>query len=135
MHWAVHDPRVGAVVAIAPYGQPEQAFARMAQTGAAQIDSEVLHNEIRHAAAQLGIDWADWSGTAAIRQLKQPVFLVGGGKDTICTTNDLQVLKQNAPPNSKSLVVSEADHADLPYWFHELAEPVKAWFQAHLSTL
>ena len=80
MHWAAHDPRVGPVVAIAPYDQPEQAFARMAKAGGIHIEPGVLHAALRLAETKLGIGWTDWSGTAAVRQLKQPVFLIGGGK-------------------------------------------------------
>jgi hypothetical protein len=29
----------------------------------------------------------------------------------------------------------EANHGNIRYWFHELAEPVKAWFHEQLAAL
>ena len=99
------------------------------------ISSELLHQALEIVAARLDIKWADWSGEAALRQIKRPVLLIGGGKDTLCTTNDLKVLEQAAPPGSKSLLIPEATCRDVPYWFHQIAEPVKTWFDEHLTGL
>ena len=46
---------------------------------------------------------------------------------------DLALLTQAAPPGSKSLLNPDASHGDIGYWFHETAEPVKAWLQQHLD--
>ena len=48
------------------------------------------------------------------------------------TTNDLKALEQAAPAGSKTLLIPEADRWAIRYWFHEIAEPVKAWFREHL---
>ena len=120
------------MVAIAPYNQPEQTFERTAQEHKSSISPEVLQEALSLVAARLDITWADWSGEAALRQLKEPVLLIGGGKDAICKTNDLKVLEQAAPTGSKILLIPEADRWAIRYWFHEIAEPVKAWFREHL---
>ena len=132
LHWAARDPRVGTVVAIAPYNQPEQAFARMARQNEASLSSEVLKEASALAAARLDIKWTDWSGETAMRHLKEPVLLIGGGKDAICSTNDLNALEQAAPAGSKRLLIPEADHKVIGYWFNEIEEPVKAWFREHM---
>jgi len=134
LHWAARDPRVRTVVAIAPYNQPEQAFERTAREHQSSISPEVLQDALALVAARLDIKWADWSGEAALRQIKKPVLLIGGGKDTICTTNDLKVLEQAAPSGSKSLLIAEANRWAVRYWFHEISEPVKTWFQEHLPS-
>ena len=134
LHWAARDPRVRTVVAIAPYNQPEQAFERTAREHQSSISPEVLQDALALVAARVDIKWADWSGEAALRQMKQPVLLIGGGEDTICTTNDLKVLEQAAPSGSKSLLIAEANRWAVRYWFHEISEPVITWFQEHLPT-
>ena len=107
----------------------------MARQNEASISSEVIKEASALAAARLDIQWADWSGETAMRHLKQPVLLIGGGKDAICSTNDLKTLEQAAPAGSKSLLIPEADHKVIGYWFHEIEEPVKAWFQQHVPAL
>jgi len=62
------------VVAIGPYNQPEQAFERMAEEHKSSISAEVLHDALEVVAARLDIKWADWSGEAALRQIKRPVL-------------------------------------------------------------
>lgn len=132
LHWAARDPRIGTVVAIAPYNQPNQAIERMARDSKATISPEIMHQALTLAADRLNIQWADWSGEAAIRQLQWPILLVGGGNDSISNTEDMHVLGQAAPPGSKCLLVPAVDHQNIGYWFPEIAEPVKAWFQTHM---
>jgi pimeloyl-ACP methyl ester carboxylesterase len=135
LNWAARDPRVLTVVAIAPYNQPEQAFERMAKEQNSSISPPALQEALSLVAARLDIHWADWSGAAALRQITVPVLLVGGGNDNISSTDDLKALEQTAPPGSKSLLVADADHGGIGYWFHEIAEPIKAWFHGHLPEL
>jgi fermentation-respiration switch protein FrsA (DUF1100 family) len=106
----------------------------MAREMEASISPDVLQEALELVAARLNIKWADWSGEAGLRQLKQPVLLIGGGKDTICSTNDLKTLEQAAPAASKTMLIPEANRQNIRYWFHEIAEPVKAWFAEHLPT-
>ena len=133
LHWAARDPRVRAVVAIAPYNQPEQALERLGREKNVSISIEVLKEALSLVATRLDMRWADWSAATALHQLKEPVLLIGGGKDTICSTNDLHVLEEAAPSGSKGILVPEANHWSVGYSFHEIAEPVTAWFRGHLS--
>jgi hypothetical protein len=83
--------------------------------------------------ARLELNWSDYSGERAVKRMKQPVLLIGGGKDTISPPADLAVLSGAAPPGSKTILLPVADHYMLPYFFQELDQPVKAWFQEHLA--
>jgi pimeloyl-ACP methyl ester carboxylesterase len=132
LQWAARDSRVAAVVAIAAYDQPEAAFVRFAQEMKLPVSIKVLEQALVLVATQLDLRWTDWSGGAAIRRLKAPVFLIGGGKDTISLPADLASLKEAAPAGTKSLVIPEANHFVIGYWFQEIADPVKAWFQEQM---
>jgi pimeloyl-ACP methyl ester carboxylesterase len=133
LHWAGRDPRIRTVVAIAPHNQLEQAFERTAREMKATVPAAELQEALAQVAARLDIQWPDWSGEAAMRKLKRPVLLIGGGTDTVVSTNDLRVLEQAAPHGSKALVVRDADHGSVKYWFHEIEEPIKAWLHDHLT--
>jgi len=132
LYWAARDPRVAAVVAIAPYDQPQEAFQRFAREMKMPVSHKTLQQALDLVATQLDLNWTDWSGEAAVRQLKKPVLLIGGGKDTISPPADLEALKRAAPPGTNSLLVPEANHYIVGYCFHEIAGAVKAWFQARL---
>lgn len=133
MHWAARDPRVAAVVAIAPYNHFRDALIRFAKALNVWFPRGILDDALALAAKNVGIQWEDWSGEAGARQLKIPVLLVGGGKDTISTPEDIARLKSLAPVGSEAITVPQADHFAVSYWFKETAAPIKEWFRSHLE--
>jgi pimeloyl-ACP methyl ester carboxylesterase len=133
LHWAAHDGRVRAVAAIAPYNHPEEAFVRLCRELKIPITRRAAQKAVELAAARLDIRWADWSGEIAIRQVRAPVLLIGGGKDTICPPDDILALQKAAGGEAKTIQIPIADHVVLPLWLQEIADPVKAWFHAHMD--
>ena len=132
LNWAARDARVRAVVAIAPYNQPDDAIVRFAEMENVPIPSRMVRSAAASAASKLDLKWSDWSAEAAIRRLQQPVLLVGGGKDPVSRPEDILKLKQAAGGESQSLVVPEADHYVVGLWMQELTEPITAWFRERL---
>jgi pimeloyl-ACP methyl ester carboxylesterase len=133
LHWAAHDSRVRTVVAIAPYNQPDEAMERFAKEMKISLSQKSIHEALTIAATKLKINWTDWSGETAVRQLKEPILIIGAEKDTICPPKDIEKLKQLAPSGSKHIQISKANHMVIGLWFHELAEPVISWFGEHLE--
>jgi pimeloyl-ACP methyl ester carboxylesterase len=132
LHWAAHDPRVGTVVAIAPYNLVEEAMQRLAREMGIPISARVAHSALDLVATKLVLDWNDWSGVAAARGLKVPVLLAGGAKDSISRPADIAALQAAAPAGSRTMVVPIATHEVLALWLHEFGDPVKQWFGDHL---
>jgi pimeloyl-ACP methyl ester carboxylesterase len=132
LYWAARDPRVKTVVAIAAYNKPDEAVPRLAKDLKLPFSQEKVRQAATIAEAKLGIKWSDWTGEAAIRRIHEPIFFIGAGKDTISPPEDLELFKQIAPPGSKSQLVPEANHEAIAFWLHDLAVPVKSWFQEHL---
>jgi pimeloyl-ACP methyl ester carboxylesterase len=133
LHWAAHDPRIRAVVAIAPYNRPEDAILRLARELNIPITRCAAEKAVSLSAARLGLKWADWSGEAAIGQVRVPVLLIGGGEDTISRPEDLAALQKAAAGESKLISIPMANHFVISSWFQELADPVKNWFQTRLA--
>jgi pimeloyl-ACP methyl ester carboxylesterase len=131
LQWAAGDSRVRTVVAIAPYNRPVETFERIARVTQAPIPSESLRLALAQVATRLQLDWTDWSGQAVVRRLRNPILLVGGGRDLVSPAADVESLANAAPPGSKSVFVRDADHQAVCHWFPDLKEPVLAWFQAH----
>ena len=133
LNWAARDKRVAAVVAIAPYDQPDEAFLRLAKATSFPLGPETLREAMSIAAAKLDVRWNDWSGTSALGQMTVPVMLVAGGRDVVSPPSDFELLRKTAPQGSEALLIPEADHVSVGYAFPRLAEPVKSWFQRHLD--
>jgi len=132
LNWAARDARVRAVVAIAPYNQPDDAIARFAEMENVPIPRRLVRAAVASAGAKLDLKWSDWSAEAGIRRLKQPVLLIGGGKDPVSRPEDILRLKQAAGGETKSLAVPEADHYVVGFWIQDLAGPITAWFRERL---
>ena len=132
LNWAARDARVRTVVAIAPYNQPDDAIVRFAEMEKVPIPRRFVRAAAASAASKLDMKWSEWSAEEGIRHLKQPVFLVGGGKDVISRPEDILRLKQAAGGESNSLVVPEADHYVVGHWMHDLAGPITTWFRERL---
>jgi pimeloyl-ACP methyl ester carboxylesterase len=125
---------VGAIVAIAPYDNPEMAFQRMVKAEKITIPDDVLRESLAMVAANLGIDWADWSGSTAAGKIKEPMLLIGGGYDTVSPADDIDGIKPAAWPGSKTLLIPNATHENVGDWIDEIAEPAKQWFAEHLQS-
>jgi pimeloyl-ACP methyl ester carboxylesterase len=133
LHWAAHDSRVQTVVAIAPYNQPDEAIERFAVEMKIPVSQKTAREAAAMAATKLDLKWSDWSGETAMRQIKQPVLLIGAEKDTISRPDDIARLKQFAASGSQSMQVPVANHIVVGLWFHDLTEPVTSWFDQHLE--
>jgi alpha-beta hydrolase superfamily lysophospholipase len=132
LNWAARDSRVGAIVAIAPYDNPEMAFQRMVKVERITMPDDVLRESLALVAANLGIDWSDWSSGTAAGKTKAPMLLIGGGEDTVSPANDIEGIKHAAWPGSKTLLIPNATHENIGDWIDEIAEPAKQWFAEHL---
>ena len=133
LHWAAHDDRVRTVVAIAPYNHIEDAVERLTQDFHMHLSHRTAEKAMALAAARLNLNWDDWSGEAAIRQVKAPVLLIRGGRDTLCRPEDMMALRNAATGQTKAIVVPVANHDVIGFWFHGLRDPVEAWFHEKLK--
>ena len=132
LYWAARDPRVKTVVAIAAFNQPEEAIPRFAKEMKWPFSTNKLQQAIALAEPKLGINWTDWTGVSAAAKIKEPIFFIAGGKDNVSPLTDLAAFKKVAPAGSNGIVIPEASHFVIGFWFQTLAKPVKEWFAAHL---
>ena len=132
LQWAARDPRVGAVVAIAPYNRPEEAFLRFAKEMKIPVSAKALELALGLVASRLDLNWVDMSGVEAVRRITRPVLLIGGEKDMISPPADLEQIRQAAAAGTRVLMIPEANHFVIGFWFHEISAPVKDWFDKML---
>jgi pimeloyl-ACP methyl ester carboxylesterase len=133
LNWAARERRVGTVVAIAPYDDPQVTFQRFAAMAGISLPARVIRFAARSAARRLNIKWADWAGATALGQIHQPVFLIGGALDPICPPADLQRMKSVAGGEAVQLVLPGANHYVVAGRLEPLLEPVEMWFKKRLA--
>lgn len=133
LHWAAQDARIRTVIGLAPYNQPMEAFERLAQALKIPLSPRVARQAAVLAAERLQLNWADWAGEVAMRQVHVPVLLIGGGADTISRPDDLIRLRDVAGGPAQVRVIESGNHFSLPMAIHLMRQPIEAWLQTNLN--
>jgi pimeloyl-ACP methyl ester carboxylesterase len=135
--WAAHDPRVGALVALEPYSDPQRVVREFARGKLKYEFFWVSDARITAALARAeqlaNFSWRDANVTAAAEQAKIPILFYHGAKDTWVPLYHSQVLESVAPPGSKLVVMPDDDHITLSLRLGPMADEVAAWFDAQLA--
>jgi pimeloyl-ACP methyl ester carboxylesterase len=133
LQWAAVDPRVQCVTAISPYADPGTAVEEFLKAYAPALTWKTDRQAARMVARHLAAEWPDLTTATAVRGLKQPVLLVRGERDELCSRDDLSRLQAVAPKGSEVVVVPLANHLVAGMCITQLEGPVTKWFDDHLA--
>jgi pimeloyl-ACP methyl ester carboxylesterase len=110
---AATDPRVDAVVAIAPFVNLRKAIRGVGRTFMPNLAKAVSDAKLSRALAiasnRVGMNLADADPSARVGGIKAPVFYVAGGKDSISPAADVKALAVKTP---------HADFLEIPRYPH-----------------
>ncbi|MSU59556.1 MAG: alpha/beta fold hydrolase [Pedosphaera sp.] len=129
LRWKIAEPRVGSVVAIAPYAHLSNAVVNICHDYANWMPRGLLRAGLRELPSVLKVE-RDELDPAAVLARNPPVALfVAGAKDRIAPVADVRELFETAARGSELLVVPDATHEALPYYFDELVPSVLSWLR------
>ena len=140
---AGRDPRVHAVVAVAPYSSLRDAASHLVRNrvpGAGLFASERwIERTMDEVGRHGGFDPRAATPVAAIRRTKAKVLLIHGDADRFIPPSHSTLLHQAAPDHSRVSIIEGAGHNDLAWdkkgtaaslavdWFHQwIAHPAQA---------
>ncbi len=131
LRWAADDPRVRAVVALAPYAEFGPAavglrdeYVRWMPTGWAKSVAYWLPRLL--AVTPGGLDT-----TPFVERSRVAIFFVAAGHDHIAPAPTVARLARLAPGPVQYRAVLSARHETLPYKFRELRTAVLEWLDAY----
>jgi pimeloyl-ACP methyl ester carboxylesterase len=127
LRWKTTDPRVGRVVAIAPYGVLSNAVMNICHDYAGFLPKAFIRAGLEKLPEVLGVQSNDLDTTAVLSRHPVSALFVTATKDDIIPPEEIRALFHQALPESKLIVVPGATHEALPYYFDELVPPVLAW--------
>jgi pimeloyl-ACP methyl ester carboxylesterase len=114
---AARDPRVQAVVAIAPYsslGDATRHIVRSRMPGAAMFaDEQWIAETVQEAGREGRFDVRTVSAAAAIQKTRAQVLLVHGDSDNLVPPHHSLLLHRAAPGHSRVVFLRGAGHGDL----------------------
>jgi pimeloyl-ACP methyl ester carboxylesterase len=130
LRWKTIDPRVGRVVAIAPYGVLSNAVLNICHDYARFLPRSLLEAGLEQLPAVLNVKADDLDTTTVLARHPVIALFVSGSEDDVVPLDDLRKLYAEALPGSELIVVPGATHETLPYRFDELVLPVLDWLNA-----
>lgn len=138
IHWAARDPRVAALVALAPFDDPQTAVAQFIRgfhpQQAAKLTDAVFADALFLSAKMAGIDWGRLSVLDAMQRVKVPTLLFHGALDAWIAPAQSERLARLAPVGSRREVTPLDDHETLMLRFDLIGQPATEWFDRHLKS-
>ena len=127
LRWKTVEPRVQAVVAIAPYASLSNAVLNIGHEYAGWMSKAVVKSGLKKLPSVLQIPASEFDTTTVLRRKPVAALFVAGAEDRIASVKDVEQVFALASPGSKFIVVPDATHESLTYNFADLGPPVLAW--------
>ena len=127
LRWATVEPRLQTVVALAPYGSLSNAVLNICHDYAAWLPTGLVKSGLRQLPVSLGVSAAELDLTTVLTRHPVRALFVAGAEDTIAPAVEVAELRQLAAPGSELVVVPDATHEALTYYFEDLTGPILNW--------
>ena len=127
LRWKTVEPRVGRVVAIAPYAELSKAALNICHEYAGCLPQSFVRAGLKQLASLLMVEPAQLDTTRVLASSPVAALFVVGTEDRITPVADVRKLYREAAPGSELVVVPEATHEAVTYFFKDLVPPVLAW--------
>ena len=129
LRWQAVDPRIQAVVAVAPYASLSNAVLNIRRDYAAWMPAWIIRSGLIQLPKVLDQPASELDTTTALRRQPVRALLVAGAEDQIAPVSEVERLQALMLPGSRLLVVPEATHESLTYYFSDLLGPVLSWLE------
>jgi pimeloyl-ACP methyl ester carboxylesterase len=127
LRWKMVEPRVQAVVAIAPYASLSNTVMNIRQKYADWVPKMMVRAGLKDLPAVLQLPASELDTTTVLEHKPVSALFVAGGDDSVTPVKEVEALRSLALPGSETIVVPDATHEALTYYFSELAPGVLAW--------
>lgn len=127
LRWKTIDPRVGAVVAITPYAELKSLVLNLRDDYFPWMPRALVGFGLRQMSSILDVPSNEFDTTTLLRRKPVPALFVAGGDDEVIPIADVRRL-ENLAPGSELVIVPNATHEAVTYFFDELVAPVLDWF-------
>jgi len=127
LRWATVEPRLQTVVALAPYASLSNAVLNICHDYADWLPTGPVKSGLRQLPVCLGVSAAELDMTTVLIRHPVRALFVAGAEDTIAPAAEVAALRQLAAPGSELIVVPDATHEALTYYFDDLTGPILNW--------
>jgi pimeloyl-ACP methyl ester carboxylesterase len=129
LRWKAADARVASAVAIAPYASLSNAVLNLCHEYSSWFPSCLLRAGLKHLPKLLEVAPQELDTTTVLSRQPVAALFVAGAEDRVIPPADVQGLFEQCATGSEFLIVPNATHEAIPYFFDDLAPPVLAWLR------
>jgi len=127
LRWKTVEPRVRTVVAITPYASLSNVVLNLGREYARWMPQGLIRAGLRKLPAVLAVPANDLDTTTALARCPVEALFVAGAEDKIAPVADVEQLHALAATGSELIVVPDATHESVMYFFADLVPPVLTW--------
>jgi pimeloyl-ACP methyl ester carboxylesterase len=121
------DPRIGPVVAIAPFASLSNAVLNIREQYCDWVPQWMVRAGMKKLPSLLDIPATEFDTTTVLRRNPVRALFVAGAEDDIAPPAELKEVQVLAAPGSPLIIVPEATHEALTYYFKDLLPVVVPW--------
>lgn len=134
LFWGARDPRVKAIIAIAPYDRPQSAATNAARHAGLILMPGAIDSGFEIVSRKLDINWSDWTGAAGIRAFHGPVLLVSATKDAVSTSADIRALAHAATTQPAQFGIGGGDHLNVGLLLIQWRPFIDFWLDRYFAS-
>jgi pimeloyl-ACP methyl ester carboxylesterase len=127
LRWQSVEPRVGPVVAIAPYARLSTAILNIRREYAGWFPKPFITAGVRRLPSLLKTGPHELDTVTILARHPADALFVAGAGDRISPVEDIRALLELAGEGSRFVEVPGATHEALSYFFDDLVPPVIEW--------
>lgn len=124
------DPQLGSVVAIAPFATLSNAVLNIREQYCDWVPAWMVRSGIRKLPSLLDIPANEFNTTTVLRRKPVRALFIAGAEDKIAPPAEVKEVQALALPGSEFIVVPEATHEALTYYFKDLLPVVLPWLDS-----
>jgi pimeloyl-ACP methyl ester carboxylesterase len=127
LRWKPVEPRIRTVVAITPYAGLSNTVLNLRQEYASWLPKTLIKAGLKRLPSVLGTTAGELDTTTAMARSPVTALFVAGAEDKIAPVKDVEQLRALAASGSDLIVLPDATHESVTYFFHALVPPVLTW--------
>lgn len=127
LRWKTVNPEIDSVVAIAPYATLSNAVLNIRSEYASLVPKFMVKEGIKKLPSLLRIQANEFDTMTVLQRHPVKALFVAGGEDKISSVPEVEKVRALASPGSELIVVPDATHEGLTYYFKDLVPAVLPW--------
>lgn len=127
LRWKTVESRVSTVVAITPYAGLSNSVLNLGREYAGWVPQSFIRAGLKKLPTILEVPAQELDTTTELMRCPVAALFVAGAEDKITPVADVEQLRALATPGSELVVVPDATHESVTYFFADLVPPVLNW--------